>query len=110
MRVISCPQTISLLGKDYYKVDLINKLKYSWRTREKYLLDSFTNFFMFGTRNINSRVLNTINLNPYVRVMEYAVRGPLAIRAGEIEKELEEVCILYVRFTCYKKRTCQVIK
>lgn len=31
------------------------------------------------------------NLNPNVKVMEYAVRGPLVIRAGEIEKELEQV-------------------
>lgn len=31
------------------------------------------------------------NLNPNVKVMEYAVRGPLVIRAGEIEKELEKV-------------------
>lgn len=31
------------------------------------------------------------NLNPNVRIMEYAVRGPLLIRAGEIEKELEKV-------------------
>lgn len=30
------------------------------------------------------------NLNPNVKVMEYAVRGPLVIRAGEIEKELEK--------------------
>lgn len=25
--------------------------------------------------------------------MEYAVRGPLVIRASEIEKELEQVCV-----------------
>lgn len=31
------------------------------------------------------------NLNPNIKVMEYAVRGPLVIRAGEIEKELEKV-------------------
>lgn len=31
------------------------------------------------------------NLNPQVKVMEYAVRGPLVIRAGEIEKELQKV-------------------
>lgn len=31
------------------------------------------------------------NLNPCIKVMEYAVRGPLVIRAGEIEKELEKV-------------------
>ncbi|KAG5887845.1 hypothetical protein JTB14_005611 [Gonioctena quinquepunctata] len=34
--------------------------------------------------------LNIDNLNPCVKVMEYAVRGPLVIRAGEIEKELEQ--------------------
>lgn len=35
--------------------------------------------------------LNLDNLNPNIKVMEYAVRGPLVIRAGEIEKELEKV-------------------
>lgn len=31
------------------------------------------------------------NLNPNIKAMEYAVRGPLVIRAGDIEKELEKV-------------------
>lgn len=31
------------------------------------------------------------NMNPAIKVMEYAVRGPLVIRASEIEKELEKV-------------------
>lgn len=39
-----------------------------------------------------SRCLNLEDINPNVKVMEYAVRGPLVIRAGEIEKELEKVC------------------
>ncbi|CAG9771077.1 unnamed protein product [Ceutorhynchus assimilis] len=30
------------------------------------------------------------SLNPNIKVLEYAVRGPLVIRAGEIEKELEK--------------------
>nr|AJP75146.1 alanine aminotransferase [Leptinotarsa decemlineata] len=34
--------------------------------------------------------LTAENLNPCVKVMEYAVRGPLVIRAEEIEKELEQ--------------------
>lgn len=38
--------------------------------------------------------LTLANLNPNVKVMEYAVRGPLVIRAGEIEKELEKVKIM----------------
>lgn len=31
------------------------------------------------------------NMNPHIKTMEYAVRGPLVIRATEIEKELEQV-------------------
>lgn len=30
-------------------------------------------------------------MNPNVIKMEYAVRGPLVIRAGEIEKEIKQV-------------------
>ena len=37
------------------------------------------------------RVLSVDNINPNVKAMEYAVRGPLVIRAGEIEKELANV-------------------
>lgn len=35
--------------------------------------------------------LSIDTLNPNIKVLEYAVRGPLVIRAGEIEKELEKV-------------------
>ena len=31
------------------------------------------------------------NMNPCVKKMEYAVRGPLVIRATEIEKEIQNV-------------------
>ena len=40
----------------------------------------------------SSKVLNLDNMNPHVKVMEYAVRGPLVIRAGQIEDELQKVC------------------
>lgn len=33
--------------------------------------------------------LNFDNLNPNVKIMEYAVRGPIVIRANELKKELE---------------------
>nr|BAN21041.1 alanine aminotransferase [Riptortus pedestris] len=36
------------------------------------------------------KCLTLDNLNPNIKVMEYAVRGPLVIRAAEIEKELKE--------------------
>ncbi|XP_005105612.1 alanine aminotransferase 2 [Aplysia californica] len=34
------------------------------------------------------KVLTIDNMNPHVKNIEYAVRGPIVIRAGEIEKEL----------------------
>jgi len=36
----------------------------------------------------SSPLLTLDNINPNVKSMEYAVRGPLVIRAGELEKEL----------------------
>lgn len=38
-----------------------------------------------------SKVLSTDNINPFVKNMEYAVRGPIVIRAAEIEQELKAV-------------------
>ena len=38
-----------------------------------------------------SKVLTMETLNPNIKEMEYAVRGPIVARAGEIEKELQQV-------------------
>uniref|UniRef100_A0A0M3HN98 alanine transaminase n=1 Tax=Ascaris lumbricoides TaxID=6252 RepID=A0A0M3HN98_ASCLU len=38
----------------------------------------------------SNKLLNIGNINPHVKTMEYAVRGPLVIRAVEIEKELDK--------------------
>ena len=38
-------------------------------------------------------------LNPNIKLMEYAVRGPIVARAAEIEKELEKVS-LRCKVTC----------
>ncbi|CAH0761449.1 unnamed protein product [Diatraea saccharalis] len=43
-----------------------------------------------GVRTMASKVLNLDNLNPNVIKLQYAVRGPLVIRAAEIEKELQK--------------------
>ena len=37
------------------------------------------------------RVLELDTLNPNIRTMEYAVRGPIVARAEEIENELKQV-------------------
>lgn len=36
------------------------------------------------------KTLTVDNMNPHIKTMEYAVRGPILIRAAEIEKELEK--------------------
>lgn len=45
----------------------------------------------FHASNKRQKVLSVDNMNPYVKNMEYAVRGPIVIRAGEIEEELKKV-------------------
>lgn len=39
----------------------------------------------------SAKTLTLDSMNPNVIKMEYAVRGPLVIRAGEIEKEIKQV-------------------
>lgn len=43
-----------------------------------------------GMGDKGAKVLTLDNMNPHVKVMEYAVRGPLVIRAGQIEDELQK--------------------
>jgi alanine transaminase len=38
-----------------------------------------------------NKILTMENLNPRVIDIEYAVRGPIVIRAAEIEKEIKSV-------------------
>ena len=51
-------------------------------------------------KSIGSRpaLLDINNLNPNVKAVEYAVRGPIVIRASEIEKELQNVRIIIQSF------------
>lgn len=37
-------------------------------------------------------------INPNIKVMEYIVRGPIVIRAAEIEKELAQVNFRFITF------------
>lgn len=43
------------------------------------------------TQQCRTKVLTVDNMNPHVKNMEYAVRGPIVIRAGQIEEELKKV-------------------
>ena len=42
-----------------------------------------------------TKPLTLESMNPLVKQVEYAVRGPIVARAGEIEKELAEVVLGY---------------
>ena len=48
---------------------------------------------------IRERTLTMESLNPHVKAVEYAVRGPIVIKAGEIEKDLQQVSSLNKHFT-----------
>lgn len=41
----------------------------------------------------NEKFLNLDNLSPAVKNVQYAVRGKIVIRAGELEKELKQVIL-----------------
>ncbi|ESO08006.1 hypothetical protein HELRODRAFT_185412 [Helobdella robusta] len=43
-----------------------------------------------STYRINDKVLTMATLNPHIANIEYAVRGPIVIRAAEIENELKK--------------------
>lgn len=61
----------------------------------------------------STKTLTLDSMNPNVIKMEYAVRGPLVIRAGEIEKEIKQVRTIHwrgkkrVKFTRRNKNTDQ---
>ena len=66
--------------------------------------------FKTGNQSLDSAgsrpaLLDINNLNPHVKAVEYAVRGPIVIRASEIEEELKNVSISIVhsQLTVYSK-------
>lgn len=42
-------------------------------------------------RSRRERILTLESMNPQVKAVEYAVRGPIVLKAGEIELELQRV-------------------
>ncbi len=43
------------------------------------------------TSSKREKVLNTQSMNANIKEMQYAVRGPIVLKAGQIEDELERV-------------------
>ena len=51
--------------------------------------------------SITKKNLTLDNMNPCIKRMEYAVRGPLVIRANEILNEIDQVFIkLILKLSC----------
>lgn len=47
------------------------------------------------TETENKKTLTMENLNPHVIEVEYAVRGPIVLRAAEIEKDIKSVLFVF---------------
>ena len=48
--------------------------------------------FMLEPSKKSEKILSLSMVNEGIRIMSYAVRGPLLLRANEIEKEIASVC------------------
>ncbi|CAH1778604.1 unnamed protein product [Owenia fusiformis] len=53
------------------------------------IVGSKMNNVVNSSQQSRSKVLTVENMNPHVKVMEYAVRGPIVARATDIEKEIK---------------------
>lgn len=53
-----------------------------------------------AAKKADAKLITLDNMNPNIVKMEYAVRGPLVIRAGEIERELKSVSEIQI-FCCW---------
>jgi len=64
----------------------------SYRLAQKSLVSVLSKPLKMTQCNVQAKrgkVLTMESLNPHIKNMEYAVRGPIVLRAGAIEKELE---------------------
>ncbi|KAK2180270.1 hypothetical protein NP493_448g00003 [Ridgeia piscesae] len=68
----------------------LSRLRIPLKTHSETVRGFVKSAAMGDKKGSGSRVLNIDNMNPNVKVMEYAVRGPLVIRAGQIEEELQK--------------------
>ena len=57
---------------------------------------------VMASRNISNgvpqhpKVLTLETMNPHIKKVEYAVRGPIVVKAGVIRRELEQVSCTYL--------------
>lgn len=50
----------------------------------------------------SSKVLTLSSMNPNIKKVEYAVRGPIVVRSNQIKKELQEVGLLFILYNLLK--------
>jgi len=82
----------------------LSRLRIPLKTHSETVRGFVKSAAMGDKKGSGGRVLNIDNMNPNVKVMEYAVRGPLVIRAGQIEEELQKVCVLSLESILFKPR------
>ena len=79
---------------------------FSWSCKSRNILsvNAMANCERRQPRRKYETVLTLENMNPHIRKMEYAVRGPIVQRAIALEKELEQV-----KYRPYCFRECSEI-
>jgi len=65
-------------------------------SHQLFRIKQFTEVIM-ASRNVSTgalqyqKVLTLESMNPHIKKVEYAVRGPIVVKAGAIKRELEQV-------------------
>ena len=72
----------------------LNKLRLF---RIKHISANILSSRSFNGNGINhaQKVLTIDTMNPHIKKVEYAVRGPIVVKAGAIRQELEQVRYFY---------------
>ncbi|XP_075226083.1 alanine aminotransferase 1-like [Lycorma delicatula] len=95
-RLISCATAKNLI---VHSTCVNTRIRWVGNRRSKLLSPLLPHSSLFSRKMATSnccaavalpKCLTLDNMNPAIKIMEYAVRGPLVIRASEIEKELEQ--------------------
>ncbi|CAD5205820.1 unnamed protein product [Bursaphelenchus okinawaensis] len=78
------------LNTNFVRFHMNNGLNQLFRSNKNSLLRISAVYFSESSKMASKKVLHYDNINPNVKSMEYAVRGPIVIRAVELEKELAQ--------------------
>ena len=66
-------------------------VKFHWFRFKQFTAVTLASRNLSSTMAHNQKILNLDTMNPNIKKVEYAVRGPIVVKAGKIRRELEQV-------------------